>query len=339
MLPFADGVQAVFNSSGISYYRHTDWLGSSRLATDPNDNAVYDRAYAPYGETYADLTQTPDRSFTGNTQDAVKGTTGIYDFMFREHSAGMGRWLVPDPAGLAAVDITNPQTWNRYAYVGNNPLSRIDPLGLCEFSVSQQDPDTGNIYQICLDPSETRDGAQPPPKVTNLSWNFGAPLGQAGKLPPNFFKKGNWQCNKSVNGALVCTPTAPNNAPRTPAQCAGAALKKNAVSLAFDAAGVGAGFLPGGDAVVAIAQIGVGVGSTVNSALSANTTTAEGQRATGGALGSIFGIQLAALAPAAKYAGVGAKAVPVLGALVSLAGGLNDLYQTGADYQACLAGH
>jgi RHS repeat-associated protein len=32
--------------------------------------------------------------------------------------------------GLAAVDLTNPQTWNRYAYVGNDPLSNVDPLGL-----------------------------------------------------------------------------------------------------------------------------------------------------------------------------------------------------------------
>ena len=48
----------------------------------------------------------------------------------RQQSPAQGRWLVPDPAGLAAVDMTNPQIWNRYAYVGNNPLSNVDPFGL-----------------------------------------------------------------------------------------------------------------------------------------------------------------------------------------------------------------
>lgn len=48
----------------------------------------------------------------------------------RQYSQTQGRWLHPDPAGLAAVDPTNPQTWNRYAYVGNNPVSYNDPWGL-----------------------------------------------------------------------------------------------------------------------------------------------------------------------------------------------------------------
>jgi hypothetical protein len=51
--------------------------------------------------------------------------------MFREYSASQqGRWVSPDPAGLAAVIPTNPQSWNRYAYVNNNPLRLTDPLGL-----------------------------------------------------------------------------------------------------------------------------------------------------------------------------------------------------------------
>jgi len=38
--------------------------------------------------------------------------------------------ISPDPAGLQASDPSNPQSWNRYAYVLNNPLSMVDPLGL-----------------------------------------------------------------------------------------------------------------------------------------------------------------------------------------------------------------
>jgi hypothetical protein len=44
----------------------------------------------------------------------------------------------PDPAGLAAVDITNPQSWNRYAYV-NNPLGNVDPLGLSDCPAEEPD--------------------------------------------------------------------------------------------------------------------------------------------------------------------------------------------------------
>jgi RHS repeat-associated protein len=54
----------------------------------------------------------------------------LYDFTFREHSMSQGRWIRTDPAGFAAASLTNPQTWNRYAYVGNTPLNFIDPTGL-----------------------------------------------------------------------------------------------------------------------------------------------------------------------------------------------------------------
>ena len=141
-VPLAGGVQAVYNSSGLQYYGHSDWLGSSRFAATTSGAVYYDGAYAPFGENYAE-TGTTDRSFTGQTQDT---TAGLYDFLLRQQSSAQGRWLVPDPAALAAVDLTNPQTWNRYAYVANNPLSNVDPLGLyvaCDYNGDSSCDDGG----------------------------------------------------------------------------------------------------------------------------------------------------------------------------------------------------
>ncbi len=122
------GGSAVYNSSGLAYYRHADWLGSSRFASTvaTPTSKYFDVAYAPYGEDYTD-SGTTDLNFTGQNQDTV---SGLYDFLYREYSPVQGRWVQPDPAGMNAVDLTNPQSWNRYAYVLNNPLMYIDPEGM-----------------------------------------------------------------------------------------------------------------------------------------------------------------------------------------------------------------
>ena len=126
--PLAAGVQAVYTANSparISYWRHADWQGSSRIASTIAQHVYYDGSYAPFGENYNETGN--DRSYTDQTQDT---SSGIYDFRYRQLSSNQGRWFVPDPSGLAAVDINNPQSLNRYAYVGNNPISNVDPLGL-----------------------------------------------------------------------------------------------------------------------------------------------------------------------------------------------------------------
>ena len=48
----------------------------------------------------------------------------------------MGRWMSPDwaakPEAVPYSDLSNPQSLNLYAYVGNNPLSKNDPDGHLE---------------------------------------------------------------------------------------------------------------------------------------------------------------------------------------------------------------
>ena len=130
-IPLPGGAKAIYNSNGLAYYRHSDWLGSSRLtSTATKPTSMYSSiAYAPFGEQYA-ATGSADSSYTGTDQDTI-GT--VYDFLARRQSPSQGRWISPDPMGTGAVDITTPETWNRYAYVMNNPLSYVDPLGLfCE---------------------------------------------------------------------------------------------------------------------------------------------------------------------------------------------------------------
>jgi RHS repeat-associated protein len=140
------GGTAIYNSSSGSpvYYRHADWLGSSRLTSTASRTVYSDSAYSPYAEQYAP-DGTADASFTGQNTDT---TSTLYDFTFREHSFTQGRWISPDPAGLRSVDPTSPQSWNRYAYALNNPLSYIDPTGLeCVWDDgsydSNDDPTTG----------------------------------------------------------------------------------------------------------------------------------------------------------------------------------------------------
>jgi RHS repeat-associated protein len=119
------GAVAVYNSSGLAYYRHPDWLGSSRFASTPARALYFDGANAPFGENYAQ-TGTTDLSFTGMNQDTV---SNLFDFPAREYNAIQGRWPSPDPKGISSVRTKDPQTWNRYAYVRNNPLKLTDPTG------------------------------------------------------------------------------------------------------------------------------------------------------------------------------------------------------------------
>jgi RHS repeat-associated protein len=143
-IPLAGGATAVYSNGTLGWYRHPDWLGSSRIGSYPTkqQNPYYDgeASYSPFGESPAE-TGNIDHNFTGQNQDL---TSILYDFQAREYNPGEGRWISPDPAGLPAVNPMDPQTWNRYVYVRNNPLALVDPTGrfVCAYPLGNV-PDDG----------------------------------------------------------------------------------------------------------------------------------------------------------------------------------------------------
>jgi RHS repeat-associated protein len=126
-IPYPGGGAAVYlpGSSGptLVRYWHRDWRGSVVFVYNVSGSVFTDAAYAPYGEP----THPGQQPFAWLPSETY---SDLGDALYREYSIPQGRWLSPDRAGLAAVDPSDPQTWNMYAYVRNNPTSLTDPSGL-----------------------------------------------------------------------------------------------------------------------------------------------------------------------------------------------------------------
>jgi RHS repeat-associated protein len=112
---------------GNTQFNHINNLGSTTLRTDQSGTAVEDMLFYPWGDVWQSWGG-GGYTFAATPYDDVTTTTS--PTMYRFYSMNLGRWHSPDPAGLAAANPANPQTWNLYAYATNNPTTLIDPTGL-----------------------------------------------------------------------------------------------------------------------------------------------------------------------------------------------------------------
>lgn len=76
---------------------------------------------------YPTIMDTLNPRFTGKNRDSE---SSLDWFEIRSMSSAQGRFQSVDP-GNAGASLGDPQTWNMYADVGNNPLSYTDPSGMC----------------------------------------------------------------------------------------------------------------------------------------------------------------------------------------------------------------
>jgi RHS repeat-associated protein len=124
-------------------YMHLDHLGTPRLVTGAGGVKVAEHELAPFGieptplwedsTTHGFDREDPMR-FTGHERDFAQlsrmVTTPYLDYMHaRFYSATVGRFLSVDPVLDMKMAMTNPQGWNRYSYVRNNPVRFTDPTG------------------------------------------------------------------------------------------------------------------------------------------------------------------------------------------------------------------
>jgi RHS repeat-associated protein len=110
--------------NGTLYYVLRDRLGSASVVLNDTGGTVGDTRYDPFGETReTNGSLLTDRLFTD--QREMTGL-GLYHFGARFYSPELGRFIQPD---TLVPDPGNPQSFNRFSYVNNNPINFTDPSG------------------------------------------------------------------------------------------------------------------------------------------------------------------------------------------------------------------
>jgi RHS repeat-associated protein len=116
-----NGVALGTHTGSTSTYYLFDGQGSVRQTVKQDGTGLATVTYDPYGQQ---LTGTiPAVGFVGGQYDAA---TKLYKFGGRYDDSSLGRWTQPDPV---PGQETQPESINRYAYAGNDPINNSDLSG------------------------------------------------------------------------------------------------------------------------------------------------------------------------------------------------------------------
>jgi RHS repeat-associated protein len=144
---YMDGRLVAEYIANTTYFVHKDHLGSTRLITHVDQSLVDNMDYLPYGEQIAGASAISHK-FTGKERDSE---SGLDNFEARYDSSSLGRFMSPDPPSLVGlpVDSQDPQSWNAYAYVRNNPLNLSDPDGTVFCRAANDAEKNQGVTQVC----------------------------------------------------------------------------------------------------------------------------------------------------------------------------------------------
>ncbi|MFZ0731014.1 MAG: RHS repeat-associated core domain-containing protein [Candidatus Sulfotelmatobacter sp.] len=128
-------LDATYDAKGLHFHL-ADPLGTRRVQASAAGAVEETIQSLPFGNGLAEFIPTnapstaddaTENHFTGKERDSESGNDY---FGARYYSSAMGRFMSPDPIIMNDLRVVNPQRWNKYAYVINNPLSLTDPTGM-----------------------------------------------------------------------------------------------------------------------------------------------------------------------------------------------------------------
>jgi RHS repeat-associated protein len=137
-------VLAPSSSGNTVTYMLADQEGSIAALLNSSGAADVNESFTAYGSrrnpaTWSGAPSSSDlTTIAGLTRQGYTFQTALGQFMGFNHMNGRvqdaitGQFMSPDPN---IPDPTNTQDYNRYTYVGNNPLSRTDPSGFCQIDI------------------------------------------------------------------------------------------------------------------------------------------------------------------------------------------------------------
>ena len=132
------GTTAVYiqktNNTKETHYLHKDHLGSTTAITSATGALVQRLSYDPFGrprnvngtDTPTNLSPDVRRGFTGH--EMLPDAGGLIHMNGRIYDPQLGRFLSAD---FIVPNDEHTESYNRYSYVFNNPLSLTDPDGQC----------------------------------------------------------------------------------------------------------------------------------------------------------------------------------------------------------------
>jgi RHS repeat-associated protein len=113
-------------ANNVDYY-FADHLGTARVVTNASGTIQDDSDFYPFGGERSYLSSSGNTyKFTGKERD---GESGLDNFGARYYGSSMGRFTSPDPVMIMRQKMFDPQQWNMYSYVRNNPLRMVDTNG------------------------------------------------------------------------------------------------------------------------------------------------------------------------------------------------------------------